>query len=128
MSVIAKVDTPTEIAFDWLTRCYTSSADPRPAKSTLDEIAMSADPSSQGEKTWILGNSIVTIRALARRGWIEVLSRHPSGMTKFIVRAENVPMVPLGDVDSDIVSKSAMLMVDDGDGSDRSARDESSKE
>ena len=33
-------------------------------------------------------------------------------MTKFLVRAENVPMVPLGDVDPDLVSVSAMLMMD----------------
>ena len=38
-------------------------------------------------------------RALARRGWIEVVSRRPSGQTKFLVRSENVPMVRLGDVD-----------------------------
>ncbi|KAI0776801.1 hypothetical protein BD413DRAFT_229718 [Trametes elegans] len=112
------VDAPTEVAFDWLARYTYASADPRPAKSTLDEIVMNPALQTKGaepaisEKTWILGNSVVTIRALARRGWIEVLSRRASGMTKFLVRSENVPMVPLGDVDPDMVSVSATLMMD----------------
>ncbi|KAM5530840.1 hypothetical protein V8D89_015484 [Ganoderma adspersum] len=124
-----EVDAPTEIAFDWLARYTYGSADPRPAKSTLDEIVMNPTVQSKrseaavSEKTWILGNSVVTIRALERRGWIEVLARRASGLTKFLVRAENVPMVPLGDVDPDIVSVSAMLMMDrENDGED-SARD-----
>ncbi|RDX44101.1 hypothetical protein OH76DRAFT_1389787 [Lentinus brumalis] len=128
------VDGPTEVAFDWLARYTYASADPRPAKSTLDEIVM--NPTLQGkgsepaisEKTWILGNSVVTIRALARRGWIEVLSRRASGLTKFLVRAENVPMVPLGDVDPDLVSISAMLMMDREDDGDEGAGDDSTEE
>ncbi|PIL25919.1 hypothetical protein GSI_11672 [Ganoderma sinense ZZ0214-1] len=124
-----EVDAPTEIAFDWLARYTYASADPRPAKSTLDEIVMNASVQSQrpesaiSEKTWILGNSVVTIRALERRGWIEVLSRRASGLTKFLVRAENVPMVPLGDVDPDIISVSAMLMMDRENDGDNSADD-----
>ena len=120
-----EVDAPTEIAFDWLARYTYASADPRPAKSTLGEVVMNPavqskkNESAVSEKTWILGNSVVTIRALERRGWIEVLSRRASGLTKFLVRAENVPMVPLGDVDPDIVSVSAMLMMDrENDGED----------
>ncbi|TBU44598.1 hypothetical protein BD309DRAFT_958023 [Dichomitus squalens] len=113
-----EVDAPTEVAFDWLARYTYASADPRPAKSTLCEIVMnptlhsrSSEPATS-EKTWVLGNSVVTIRVLERRGWIEVLSRRASGLTKFLVRAENVPMIPLGDVDPDLVSVSAMLMMD----------------
>ncbi|KAI1790599.1 hypothetical protein LXA43DRAFT_1146320 [Ganoderma leucocontextum] len=120
-----EVDAPTEVAFDWLARYTYASADPRPAKSTLDEIVMNPslqskrNESAVSEKTWILGNSVVTIRVLERRGWIEVLSRRASGLTKFLVRAENIPMVPLGDVDPDLVSISAMLMMDrENDGED----------
>ncbi|KAH9856428.1 hypothetical protein C2E23DRAFT_517079 [Lenzites betulinus] len=129
-----EVDAPTEVAFDWLARYTYASADPRPARSTLDEIVMS--PSLQAkssepaisEKTWILGNTVVTIRALARRGWIEVVSRRASGMTKFLVRAENVPMVPLGDVDPDLVSISATLMMDREDDGAEGASDETATE
>ncbi|KAI0351601.1 hypothetical protein OH77DRAFT_1429423 [Trametes cingulata] len=126
----AEVDAPTEVAFDWLARYTYASADPRPAKSTLDEIVMnpnlqakSSEP-AVSEKTWILGNSVVTIRALARRGWIEVLSRRASGTTKFLVRAENVPMIPLGDVDPDLVSISATLMMDREDSGEEMATGE----
>ncbi|OJT12335.1 Tuberous sclerosis 2 protein -like protein [Trametes pubescens] len=126
----ADVDAPTEVAFDWLARYTYASADPRPAKSTLDEIVMNPNLQSKGsepaisEKTWILGNSVVTIRALARRGWIEVISRRASGMTKFLVRAENIPMIPLGDVDPDLVSISATLMMDREDNGEDAINEE----
>lgn len=113
-----EVDNPTEVAFDWLARYTYASADPRPAHSMLDEIVMNPNLQTTGaepaisEKTWILGNSIVTIRALARRGWIEVLSRRASGLTKFLVRSENVPMIPLGDVDPDLLAVTGILMMD----------------
>ncbi|KAH9922333.1 uncharacterized protein BXZ73DRAFT_91620 [Epithele typhae] len=128
------VDAATEVAFDWLARYTYASADPRPSTSTLDSLVMDeslqaarAEP-ALGEKTWILGNSIVTIRALAKRGWIEVLSRRPSGLTKFLVRSENVPMVPLGDVDPDLVSLSAMFMMDREDDGDPVTADDSTED
>lgn len=129
-----EVDAPTEVAFDWLARYTYASADPRPAKSTLDDIVMNPNLQSKGqepaisEKTWILGNSVVTIRTLARRGWIEVLSRRSSGLTKFLVRAENVPMVPLGDVDPDLVSISGMLMMDREDDGGEATGDDSTED
>ncbi|KAG2356908.1 hypothetical protein BDR07DRAFT_1421969 [Suillus spraguei] len=104
------IDEPTEVCFDWLARYAYASADPRPAHSTLSEIVMnptnlaSPDP-AVSEKTWILGNSVVTIRSLARLGWIEVLSRRPSGLTRFLCKLENIPLVGPGDVDPDMVSR-----------------------
>ncbi|GBE87114.1 predicted protein [Sparassis crispa] len=115
-----EVDEPAEVCFDWLARYAYASADPRPAHSMLDEVVMnpivpkgSPEP-ALCEKTWILGNSVVTIRALARRGWMEVLSRRASGLTKFLCRAENVPMILPGDVDPDFVSISASLSMERG--------------
>lgn len=112
-----QVDEPTEVCFDWLARYTYASADPRPTNSMLNEIVM--NPSVQGspetalsEKTWILGTSVVTIRTLARLGWIEVLSRRPSGFTKFLCRLENAPMVGPGDVNPDILSVPAGLMME----------------
>lgn len=111
------IDEPTEVCFDWLARYTYASADPRPANSLLSEIVMNptiSQPSELAitEKTWIVGNSLVTIRALARFGWIEILSRRPSGCTKFLCRVENVPMVGPGDVDPDMMSISASLIMD----------------
>ncbi|KII83854.1 hypothetical protein PLICRDRAFT_47047 [Plicaturopsis crispa FD-325 SS-3] len=114
-----EIDEPTEVCFDWLARYTYASADPRPATaSVLSDILMNptehqhAPPEiALSEKSWILGNSIVTIRALARLGWVEVVSRRPSGVTKFLCRVENVPLVSAGDVDPDMVSIPATLLL-----------------
>jgi hypothetical protein len=112
-----EVDEPTEVCFDWLARYAYASADPRPANSLLADIVMDPGvpgPSSEislSEKTWILGNSVVTIRTLQKLGWIEVISRRPSGFTKFLCRVENVPLVGPGDVDADMMSGPASLMM-----------------
>ena len=114
----AQVDEPAEVCFDWLARYTFASADPRPANSMLTEIIMNPVPSKAlsepafSEKTWIVGNSVVTIRALTRRGWIEVLSRRASGLTKFLCIAENVPLVTPGDVDPDLLTITAGLVLD----------------
>ncbi|KAF8130310.1 hypothetical protein EV363DRAFT_1335827 [Boletus edulis] len=115
----SEVDEPTEVCFDWLARYTYASADPRPANSVLSEIVMNPhtanDSSSEpaiSEKSWLMGNAIVTIRALARLGWIEVVSRRPSGFTKFICKLENVPLVGPGEVDPDMVSLPAGLLME----------------
>ncbi|KAG1736216.1 hypothetical protein EDB19DRAFT_1722305 [Suillus lakei] len=111
------IDEPTEVCFDWLARYAYASADPRPARSTLSEIVMnpnnlaSPDP-AVSEKTWLLGNSVITVRSLARLGWIEVLSRRPSGLTRFLCKLENIPLVGPGDVDPDMVSVAAGMMME----------------
>ncbi|KIN96263.1 hypothetical protein M404DRAFT_249113 [Pisolithus tinctorius Marx 270] len=117
----AEVDEPTEVCFDWLARYTYASADPRPTNSVLSEIIMNptnnpSDTASSepaiSEKSWIMGNAIVTIRTLARLGWIEVISRRPSGYTKFLCRLENVPLVGPGDVDPDMISLPAGILAE----------------
>ncbi|KAJ3501202.1 hypothetical protein NLJ89_g9444 [Agrocybe chaxingu] len=108
-----QVDGPTEVCFDWLARYTYASADPRPAHSTFSDIVLSSsDKAPENQKTWILGHSIVTIRALARSGWVEVMSRRPSGFSRFICRIENVPMVGPGDVTPDLLSVPAGLIME----------------
>jgi len=116
-----ELDIPTEVCFDWLARYAYSSADPRPATSSFSEVVMDpvSHPSESGPheviqpmKSWIIGNAIITINALPRAGWVEVLSRRPSGYTKLICRLENVPMVGPGDVSPDLSSVPAGLMLD----------------
>ncbi|KZP30104.1 hypothetical protein FIBSPDRAFT_1038454 [Athelia psychrophila] len=111
------VDEPTEVCFDWLARYTYASADPRPSNSLFSEIVM--NPTTPGtseiavsEKSWLVANSVVTIRTLSRLGWIEILSRRPSGYTRFLCRVENVPMVAVGDVDPDTMSVPATLLMD----------------
>ncbi|TDL27131.1 hypothetical protein BD410DRAFT_763455 [Rickenella mellea] len=114
-----EVDEPTEVCFDWLARYTYASADPRPADSLLTEIIslppkkrLSSPEPAIHEKSWVVGFSIVTIRTLARAGWLEVVSRRASGTTKFLCKVENVPMVGLGEVDADLSSIPASLMMD----------------
>ncbi|KAF8966956.1 hypothetical protein BDZ97DRAFT_1806083 [Flammula alnicola] len=112
----AQVDEPTEVCFDWLARYTYGSADPRPANSTFSDIVTNPSHSSSdmqnNEKTWILGNAVVTIRSIARSGWVEVMSRRPSGFSRFVCRVENVPMVGPGDVAPDLLSVPAGLIMD----------------
>ena len=110
----AQVDEPTEVCFDWLSRYTYATADPRPAGSTFSDIVLNptASNSEAKEKTWILGNSVITVRALARSGWVEILSRRPSGFSRFVCRVENVPMVGPGDVVPDLLSIPASLIME----------------
>ncbi|KAF7367498.1 Rap-GAP domain-containing protein [Mycena sanguinolenta] len=115
-----ELDGPTEVCFDWLERYTFASADPRPTISPLADIVMNpTGPNAVSEeaimeKTWALGNSLVTLRTLKRLGWFEVLSRRPSGYTKLLCRLENLPMVGPGDVEPDILSVPAALMMERG--------------
>ncbi|KAH9916196.1 uncharacterized protein B0H18DRAFT_884997 [Fomitopsis serialis] len=115
-----EIDEPTEVCFDWLARYTYASADPRPAESMLNDIVMNPSVQQQhhepavSEKSWIGGTAVITVRTLARRGWMEVITRRSSGLTKFLCRAENVPMVPVGDVDPDMASVAATLTLDRG--------------
>lgn len=111
------VDDPTEVCFDWLARYTYSSSDPKPAPSLLGEIlsnpAERSTPSStRQEKSWVLGYSIVTVRLLALPGWMEIIARRASGTTKFLAKSENVPLVDLGDVNPDMITIPASLMMD----------------
>ena len=109
------VDQSTEVCFDWLARYSYASADPRPANSVLNEIVTNPPDVVEtvtSEKTWIVGNSVVTIRTLSRLGWLEVVSRRASGLTKFLCRAENVPLVGPGDLNPDMLSIPASFMME----------------
>ncbi|KAJ7479981.1 hypothetical protein B0H11DRAFT_1863823 [Mycena galericulata] len=113
-----ELDGPTTVCFDWLERYTYGSADPRPATSLLNDIVMNptgpnaVSEDAVEEKTWAMGNSFVTIRTLKRLGWFEVLSRRPSGYTKLLCRLENTPLVGPGDVDPDVVSIPAALIME----------------
>ncbi|KAF9477456.1 hypothetical protein BDN70DRAFT_881149 [Pholiota conissans] len=110
-----EVDEPTEVCFDWLARYTYGSADPRPATSVFSDIVTNpSNPVSdtQTDKTWIMGNSVVTIRSIERTGWVEVMSRRPSGYSRFVCRVENVPMVSAGDVAPDLLSVPAGLVME----------------
>lgn len=114
------VDDATEVCFDWLARYTYATADPRPAHSLLSDIVLSptnaegAQEAAVDQKTWVLGNSVITVRTLVRVGWVEVLARRPSGLTRFLCRIENAPMVGPGDVHPDMITSPAALLMERG--------------
>ena len=108
----AKIDDATEVCFDLLARYTYATADPRPASSALSDIILDNQGTSPSNtKTWIMGNSIVSIRTV-RTGWVEVMSRRPSGFSRFICHVENVPMVGPGDVSPDLLTIPAALLLE----------------
>jgi tuberous sclerosis 2 len=114
------VDEPTEVCFDWLARYAYATADPKPAYSLLGDIVMNPPRDENNalvetptsSKTWIWGNSLVSIRTLPKRGWIEVESVRPSGETRFLCKLENFPQVNPGDVDPDRLTDPSIMMAD----------------
>lgn len=107
-----RVDDATEVCFDFIARYAYANADPRPAPSLLGEILSEGSSEVLQEKSWILGHSIITIRLLAKPGWVEVIARRPSGTTKFLCKSENVPLVSLGDTNPDMTTIPAALMME----------------
>ena len=108
-----EIDDYTEVCFDWLSRYTYASADPRPASSLLSDMVTGGEGTEDpiNVKSWIYGNAVLTVRALPKLGWFEVLSRRPSGFVKFLCRLENAPMVGPGDVDPDMVTTAASLLM-----------------
>ncbi|KAI0049715.1 hypothetical protein FA95DRAFT_1581610 [Auriscalpium vulgare] len=111
-----EIDESAEVCFDWLARYTYASADPRPTSSMLSDILMNSAPQTASdviaEKTWIVGTAVLTVRALTKIGWVEVVARRASGLTRFLARIENVPMVGPGEVDPDMVSVPAILAME----------------
>ncbi|KAK1220378.1 Tuberous sclerosis 2-like protein [Marasmius sp. AFHP31] len=140
-----QVDDPTEVAFDWLARFTFSTADPRPAgSSALADVTMRSPPSAtsnEGDiveagkpsgvrsdtlatttKTWLQGNSVITMRTLPKNGWVEIVCRRPSGYTKLLGRLENVPMVGVGEVNPNWVDIPAIVLMDKDVGERKAGR------
>ncbi|CAE6459802.1 unnamed protein product [Rhizoctonia solani] len=96
-----QVDEPTEVCFDWLARFTYANADSKPRISSLRESVLNP-PGSSGEgvvasKSWLFGNSIVTIKTLRYSGWLEIECRRPSGLSTFLCKLENVVALGLGE-------------------------------
>ncbi|KAF8741411.1 Rap/ran-GAP, partial [Rhizoctonia solani] len=96
-----QVDEPTEVCFDWLARFAFANAESKPRMSSLRESVLNP-PGSSGEgivasKSWVFGNSIVTIKTLRHSGWLEIECRRPSGLTTFLCKLENVAALGLGE-------------------------------
>ncbi|KAA1136733.1 Tuberous sclerosis 2-like protein [Puccinia graminis f. sp. tritici] len=86
------LDEPTEVCFDMLNRYTYSNAEPKPRmkQSKFNQIINSSLGKSVRTTSWIIGNSILTIKCLSRPGWTEVCVKRPSGMVKMIWELENL--------------------------------------
>ncbi|KAA1127546.1 Tuberous sclerosis 2-like protein [Puccinia graminis f. sp. tritici] len=69
------LDEPTEVCFDMLNRYTYSNAEPKPRmkQSKFNQIINSSLGKSVRTTSWIIGNSILTIKCLSRPGWTEVV-------------------------------------------------------
>ncbi|GAA6034407.1 hypothetical protein JCM8097_002710 [Rhodosporidiobolus ruineniae] len=88
-----EVDESTEVMFDMISRYAYSNADPRPRPSDFDDIVVGAPSASLPlAKTWIVGQSTVTIRKLQAPAWVEVTVRRASGVVKMLWEMQNISM------------------------------------
>ncbi|CAE6534755.1 unnamed protein product [Rhizoctonia solani] len=121
----SQVDEPTEVCFDWLARFAYGNAESKPRMSSLRESVLNP-PGSSGEgvvasKSWVFGNSIITIKTLRHSGWLEIECRRPSGLSTFLCKLENVAALGLGEqVTGEIVEAAteAISQVQNESGSD----------
>ncbi|KAF8595655.1 hypothetical protein BDV93DRAFT_97014 [Ceratobasidium sp. AG-I] len=96
-----QVDEPTEVCFDWLARFTYANAESKPRTSSLRESVVNP-PGSSGDgvassKSWVFGNSIITIKTLRHSGWLEIECRRPSGLSTFLCKLQNIAALGLGE-------------------------------
>jgi tuberous sclerosis 2 len=97
-----KISDQTEVMFDFLARMTHANAQPKPKRSFINNMLMG--PGSVGigrpgvkdstriTKSWLFGQSLVTITSLHRKGWLEIVIRRPSGSTSLLCKVENEEM------------------------------------
>ncbi|KAG0142180.1 hypothetical protein CROQUDRAFT_249446 [Cronartium quercuum f. sp. fusiforme G11] len=98
------LDEPTEVCFDMLNRYTYSNAEPKPRQkqTKFNEIINDSLGKPLKVNSWIIGNSILTIKCLRRPGWTEVIIKRPSGVVKMVWELENLSAdhcYPSGEVD-----------------------------
>jgi tuberous sclerosis 2 len=82
----------TEVCFDWLARYTYSNGSPRSSSVTQPSF-------DQSSKTWLMGNSLLTVENLPRPGWISITSRRPSGIVHVTSRIDDVTAERLDGID-----------------------------
>lgn len=115
-----RIDEMAEVCYDWLARYTYGNADPKPTPSYLSEVVMNGDPSESGKqisenvvaKSWLLGNTVLTIKTQPRSGWVIVTAVRPSGTVSLLTKVENVPLLGLGEDNADLNTLPAVLMAD----------------
>lgn len=118
-----KVAEQSEVCFDFLARFTYSNADARPQKSFLNHVVkakgLSVVPGGAAakdaglvSKQYLHGSALVTITALDKPGWAEILVRRPSGTVGWLCKLENVVVPQLPEFDADKIDGPAAFMMD----------------
>jgi hypothetical protein len=115
-----RIDEMAEVCYDWLARYTYGNADPKPTPSYLGEVVMHGDPSENIKsisenavaKSWLLGNTVLTIKTQPRSGWVSINAVRPSGVVSLLTKVENVPLLGLGEDNADLNTLPAVLMAD----------------
>lgn len=86
------IDEANEVCFDMIARYTYTNADPRARQSKFDKIIAGDKPttSSPPTKSWIVGNSLLTVRSLRNPAWVEVTIRRASGIVRMMWELQNV--------------------------------------
>lgn len=115
-----RIDEMAEVCYDWLARYTYGNADPKPTVSFLSEVVMHGDFAGTDKsisetavtKSWLLGNTVLTIKTQPRSGWVTINAVRPSGTVSLLTKVENVPLLGLGEDNADLDSLPAVLMAD----------------
>ncbi|CAO1630836.1 unnamed protein product [Sympodiomycopsis kandeliae] len=112
----------SEVCFDFLARFTHSNADPKPKRSFMNSVIMGPNSANAARmangkdanrvsKTWLIGKGLMTISALRKEGWVEVVVRRASGTTALLCKLENAPVSVLPDEDGERIDLPAALMM-----------------
>ena len=94
-----KIDEQSEVCFDMIMRYAYSNVNPRTIKSPLSDLLISPTPNSYMKKVpgtfkqWLMGNAVISVEALDRAGWVQIIVRRPSGSTTLLSKLENFSLV-----------------------------------
>jgi hypothetical protein len=85
-----KVDGLTQVCFDWLARntfCQTSSK--TVARDIVLHPLIPKPDSTPFKKTWMMADMFISVRPTNRSGWVELMSRRPSGSGSLTCRVDD---------------------------------------
>lgn len=84
------LDGMTQVCFDWLARNTYGMTN---AKTIVHDIVLQPNIAKPEhhlfKKTWMMGNSFISVRPIRRPGWLEFMSRRPSGSASLMCRKDD---------------------------------------
>ncbi|KAF6750827.1 hypothetical protein DFP72DRAFT_909439 [Ephemerocybe angulata] len=85
-----ELDGLTKVCFDWLARNSYGMTDSKAMVNDIVLLPNIAKPENHPyKKTWMMGNMFISIRPTHRPGWLEFMSRRPSGSALLICRKDD---------------------------------------